>query len=354
MNKNTFIISDESKNSYGYVVKTDGIDTTSFERNPVMLYMHERKTVVGRWENIRKEGKRLLADAVFDESTELGRTVSQQVKNGFLRSASIGVDIIEEKEINGVKTITKSELFEVSIVDIPSNKNALKLYRKGNRQRLTLEVPEKVEDLKLAIIGLLGLDDGVTDEVIITEIQHLLNAKDEATTGVDEAIKAGFVEAKDRRDFITMARLSPTVFKNFISNEMEKRRKAVKTAIDGALSDGKVTHTQRGIYERIGETMGLETLSILLCNIPRMPRLSEMVDGGDRSKWTLSDYRKYRPEDLKNNPKLYAALIEAESIGGTGGNHSLDFLRKHNPEYLREHPEEYEKLISELSNNSHL
>lgn len=351
MDKNTFIISDESINSHGYIVKTDGIDTAVFERNPVMLYMHERKTVVGRWENIRKEGERLLADAVFDESTELGRTVRQQVKNGFLRSASIGVDIVEEKEINGVKTITKSVLFEVSIVDIPSNKNALKLYRKGNSKRLTLEIPEKVKDLRTRLLELLGLQEGVTDEDIITEIQNILNVPDEATTEVEEAIKAGFVEGKDRGDYITMARLSPTVFKTFISNEMEKRRKAVRTAVNEALTDGKIRHQQRGIYERIGETMGLETLSNLFCHIQRTPRISEMVGGGDRSRWTLSDYRKYRPEDLKNNPKLYAALLEAERDGetnGTGGIHSLDYLRKHNPEYLREHPEEYEKLISKL------
>ena len=351
MSKTTFVISDESVNSYGYIVKTDGIDTTAFERNPVMLYMHERKTVVGRWENIRKDGKRLIADAVFDESTELGRTVKQQVENGFLRSASIGVDIVEEKEINGVRTITKSVLFEVSIVDIPANQNALKLYRKGNRQRLALEVPEKEEDLRGAIISLLGLDEGVTDEDIITEIQNLLNAPDEATTEVEEAIKAGFVEGKDRVNFVTMARLNSGVFRSFIAGEREKRRKAVKTAVDGALFDGKINHPQRSVYERIGEEMGLETLSQLLYSIPRTPRISEMLPNGDRSRWTLSDYRKYRPEDLKNNPKLYAALVEAESMGGTSGTdgkRSLDYLRKHNPEYLREHPEEYEKLISNI------
>lgn len=351
MSKTTFVISDESVNSYGYIVKTDGIDTTAFERNPVMLYMHERKTVVGRWENIRKEEKRLLADAVFDESTELGRTVKQQVENGFLRSASIGVDIVEEKEINGVRTITKSVLFEVSIVDIPANQNALKLYRKGNRQRLALEIPEKVVDLRGTIISLLGLDEGVTDEDIITEIQNLLNVPDEATTEVEEAIKAGFIEGKDRGNFVTMARLSPAVFRTFISGEKGKRRKAVKTAIDGALSDRRITHPQRGVYERIGETMGLETLSLLLSAIPRTPNISEMIDGGDRSRWTLSDYRKYRPEDLKRNPKLYAALVEAESMGGangTGGKNNLDYLRKHNPEYLREHPEEYEKLLANI------
>ena len=47
MNKVTFVISDESVNSYGKVILTDGIDISQFERNPVMLYMHERATVVG-------------------------------------------------------------------------------------------------------------------------------------------------------------------------------------------------------------------------------------------------------------------------------------------------------------------
>lgn len=107
MDKTTFVVSDESVNSYGFVIRTAGIDTARFERNPVMLYMHERKTVVGRWENIRKDGKKLLANAVFDDTTELGSTVKAQVEKGFLRSASIGVDILESKREGDVEVVTK-------------------------------------------------------------------------------------------------------------------------------------------------------------------------------------------------------------------------------------------------------
>ena len=348
MSKNTFIISDESVNSYGFVIKTEGIDTTAFERNPVMLYMHERKTVVGRWENLRKEENKLLADAVFDESTELGRTVKNQVENGFLRSASIGVDIVEKKNINGTETVTKSVLLEVSIVDIPSNKNALKLYRKGHFQRLALEIPEKVEDLRTAIIALLGLADDCTDEDILTEMQRLLSAPDEAAAEVDAAIRAGLADGKERSNFVTMARLNLGVFRSFIAGERARREKAVKTSIDGALSDRRITYLQRELFARVGETMGLETLSQLLATMQRIPKITEIIDGGDRSRWTLADYRKYRPDDLKNNPKLYAALVERESFempSATGGKHNLEYLRKHNPEYLKEHPEEYEKLL---------
>lgn len=350
MGKNSFVISDESVNSYGYIVKTDGIDTTAFERNPVMLYMHERKTVVGRWENIRKEGNKLLADAVFDESTELGKTVKAQVENGFLRSASIGVDIIEDTVINGIKTVIKCSLFEVSIVDIPANQNALKLYRKGNRKRLTLETPQKVEDLRTEIITLLGLSDDVSDEDIIAEIQTLLNVPDEASMEVENAVKAGFVESKDKSNFLTMARISPQTFHSFISGEKEKRKRAVLAAVDTAFFDRRIGYAQKEIFAHVGNKMGIETLSLLLGSMPKVRKISEILSK-DRKGWTLTDYRKYAPDELRKNPRLYAELIDKENsiVGsGNGGKQTLDYLRKHNPDYLKEHPEEYEKLLSNI------
>lgn len=350
MNENTFVVSDESINSYGYIVITEGIDTTAFERNPIMLYMHERKTVVGRWENIRKDGKKLLADAVFDESTELGRTVKTQVENGFLRSASIGVDIIETKEIDGVNVVTKSVLYEISIVDIPANKNALKLYKKGKLQRLALAVPEKVEDLRLAIINLLGLDDDVSDEDIIDEIQYLLTAPDKASIEVEEAIKEGFIDAECRSDYIRLSKISPKAFYTFLSNMKGRRNREVKEAVETAFADRRIVYRQKEIFERIGKKMGVEVLVKLFSYTPRALKLSDMINN-DRKGWSLSDYRMYAPDELKRDPKLYKELVEKENNRygiGIVGKQSLDYLRKHNPEYLKEHPEEYKKLVENI------
>ena len=100
----TFVLSDESVNSRGFVVLTEGIDTSVFEQNPVMLYMHVLDgNVIGRWENIRKEDNKLLADAVFDDSTELGAQVKKQVEGGFLRAVSIGIEAITKENLNGVE-----------------------------------------------------------------------------------------------------------------------------------------------------------------------------------------------------------------------------------------------------------
>lgn len=69
-----FIVSDETINSNGFIVLTAGINTARFERNPIMLYMHERENgVIGRWENVHKQGVQLIAEAVFDEGVELGK-----------------------------------------------------------------------------------------------------------------------------------------------------------------------------------------------------------------------------------------------------------------------------------------
>lgn len=347
MGKTTFVVSDESVNSYGFVVLTAGIDTSKFERNPVMLYMHERKTVVGRWENIRKDGRRLLADAVFDESTPLGVQVKNQVEKGFLRSASIGVEIIEKETVNGVETVTKSELTEISIVDIPANSNALKLYRKGGRMVLRLALPEKVDDLRTAILNLLGLDDDATDDDILTEIQALTNAPDDADAQVEEAVKAGFVDAKDRKHFVMMARLAPSAYDAFLSGERRKRKEAVLKAVGGAVRERRISYPQKELFARIGLEMGLGTLSELLAVQPKQMKLSDILNK-NRAGWTLDDYRRYAPEELRKNPKLYAELIEKEGDDAIEDKKTLEWYRKNNPEYLKEHPDVYEKLIANI------
>lgn len=346
MAKNTFILSDESLNSYGYIVKTNGINTVAFCKNPIMLYMHERKTVVGRWENIRIDGEKLLADAVFDASTDLGRVVKSQVEKGFLRCASIGVDIIEEREINGVKTITKSELFEASIVDIPANKNALKLYKKGGSKRLSLEVDGGVNDLRKEIINALDLSDDVSDMVIIEEIKKLISSKDDAFVDVENAVNGGFIENENRDHFLTMARVSPIAFKSFISGEKEKRKKAISAAVDAAFAERRINYMQKDLFNCIGDKIGVEMLSKLLGCMRQEKKLSEVLSK-DKKGWSLLDYRRFAPEELKNNPELYEELIKKDKIE-SGEVHTLDYFRKHNPQYLKEHPEEYKRLLENI------
>lgn len=346
MNNITFVVSDESVNSYGMVTLTAGIDTSRFEQNPVMFYMHERATIVGRWENIRKEDDKLLADAVFDDTTPIGKQVKDQVEKGFLRAASIGIEIVERKTIKGVDTVTKCILNEISIVDVPANENALKLYRRNGRN--VLRLVENVTDLRSAIIDVLGLESDVTDSEILAEIRALKNAPDDETIQVDEAIKNGFIESNSRQDFITMARITPKAFNAFLTSEKQKRKKAISLAVDEAIQAKSIGFNKKHLLQEIGEKCGINTLGELLSVMPRQRKISDIINK-NYDGWTLADFRQYAPEVLKNNPKLYNALLAKENETANGTN-SLEYYRKNNPEYLKENPEFYNKLLTQQNN----
>ena len=350
----TFVLSDESVNSYGNVVLTEGIDTTAFERNPVMLYMHNRDgNVIGRWENIRKEDKRLLGDAVFDDSTELAATVKKQVEKGFLRSVSIGIEVITIEDLNGVQTIVKSRLIEVSIVDIPSNKNAVKLCRRSGGYAYNLKELENdntPEDLKAALIALLGLESGADDKDIIEAVKMALEGKGTPEEAVDEAITNGYIDGAQRGTFIALARGNRGAFRDFINGQRKAQAPEISRLINDAVNKRKLLGCETAIFERLGAKIGAKALGELLFTLRPMPKPMEFIKGGaahsDRSQWTLDDYRKFAPQELENDPELYARLLKAEK-GEEVTAHSLEWYRRNNPEYLRDHPDVYRELLEQ-------
>ncbi len=349
----TFVLNDESVNSYGFIVLTEGIDTSVFERNPVMLYMHNRDgNVIGRWENIRKEEKRLLADAVFDESTELGATVKKQVEGGFLRAVSIGIEDIAREQLNGVETVTKCRLIEVSVVDIPSNKNAVRLMHRsgGYVYRLKDLKEDAPQDLKAALISLLSLSNGATDKDIIQAVKTALEGRETAEEAVDDAIMRGYIDGGQRGTFIALARGNRAAFRDFVKTQGAAQSGEIARLIDEAQAKRKLLHCERGVYERIGAKIGAKMLGEVLFTLRPMAKPTELIHGGaafsDRSRWTLDDYRKFAPQELESNPELYARLVKAEK-GEEVGAHSLEWYRKNNPEYLREHPEFYAQMLEQ-------
>lgn len=129
----TFVLSDESVNRYKFRVLTAGIGLEAFKKNPVMLLMHNRTVLpIGKWENIRKENGKLLAEPNFDDNDPLAQSVQKKVEDGILNAASIGFDeplkISDDPKLmrpgQELGTVIECELLEVSIVDIPGNRGA--------------------------------------------------------------------------------------------------------------------------------------------------------------------------------------------------------------------------------------
>jgi HK97 family phage prohead protease len=134
----TFILSDSSViNSYGFKVDLNGLNMDRFKDNPVMLFNHDGCNVIGRWNNLRVDGGKLMAEAEFDTDDTLGKEVSRKVEKGFLKGCSAGFLINKIESVSGKWTVTAGELLEASIVAVPSDAGAVALYDE-QRQRLDL------------------------------------------------------------------------------------------------------------------------------------------------------------------------------------------------------------------------
>lgn len=163
MSQKRIILSDSSLNRYGYRVLTSGLILEAFKQNPVMLYMHLRDEgsplwgnykAIGHWEDIQVDGDKLSAIPVFDMVDDLSKEVAAKYEAGTFSAASIGIRIIATSANKDLllpgqtrETITEAEIMEASIVDIPANANAVRLYDRSSSALLaagvdTLSVPE--------------------------------------------------------------------------------------------------------------------------------------------------------------------------------------------------------------------
>lgn len=325
-----FVLSDESINSYGFKVLTKGINLKNFERNPVMYYNHDRSAgVIGKWRDIQMKDDKLFGVPVFDENDELGTKIAGKVKDGFIRAVSIGADNINMQEIGGELVVVSCDLLEVSICDIPSNKNALMLYIDDK------PITNKDEILKLCktkitmntnlkpITDALGLDQNTNIEDIVSNIE-LLKDKESPKSIIENAIKRNLIAKDEKAELLQLASASPIAFKKYIGKRQEKmiqeRQESGLKLTNEAIRDGRISCDSAGKVRAFwlkNFSENFDETKDVLNNIPKRQSISKMIedaknDKESRSNWTLADYRKKAPLELKNNPALYQQLLQQE------------------------------------------
>lgn len=326
-----FLLSDESLNSYGFKVLTRGINLRNFERNPVMYYNHDREAgVIGKWTNLHVKKNKLFGTPVFDENDSLGAKIAGKVKDGFVRAASIGADNINLQDVNGEFVVVSCDLLEISICDIPSNKNALMLYvddrpvtDKDEILKLCKNQPNMKTDLK-PITDALGLKPGASIEDIVAAIKQLKN-NDSPQSIIENAIKMNLIAGYERDELLQLAKASPSAFMKYMDKRKEiivhEREEEGLKLTNQAFRDGRLDCDADGKIRAFwlksfsidfdGTKAALEYLPKRISIAERIGQQSSM-DG--RENWTLADYRKKAPLELKNNPDLYRQLVEQEQL----------------------------------------
>ncbi len=283
-------LTDDSLNTHGGRVMTAGIELAQYERNPVLLYMHERGKVIGYIKDLEydKEKGEITGEPVFDEATELSRQCKKQWEVGSLRMLSIGIDILEMSEDPALllvgqtcPTITHSRIFETSVVDIGANNNAIVMRREG--KQITLgrdsenplpllnnkpQIQTKEMDIKTIAVRL-GLPETADEAAVLAKIDEFKGVAAENVT-----LK------KDKAD-LELAQIT--------------------TAVETAIGERRLTADKKDHFITLGKTVGLETLKTTLAAMTPVTRPSQMIShsGGTPAPGAPATYKKLSevPED---------------------------------------------------------
>lgn len=312
------VISDESVNGRGFRVLTSGINLERYRKNPVLLYMHHRGEVVGVMKDLRVENGVLSGEPDFDQATELSLRLRAQYEFGSIGACSMGIDVEEVSEGLDVPIVTRSSLYEVSLVDVPENENSVTLRYQGalievkgllelahsaaakplpgekDKETDNHNINVKREEMKLSEMAvLLGLDAGASEEQVRERAGELMKNGEELSKKVKEldALKAAQAQAELAH---------------------------VEKLVDNAVREMRITGDKKQRYVELGKQIGSAQLEQLLSDMHPVGKISETLAHGEGTvgvgEWKkLSDVPESELLTLrKSDPKRYATLYKAE------------------------------------------
>jgi len=108
----------------GDLVKPESIDLADYMKNPIVLWQHKQDNPVGKVIDLRIDSKGLYVKAEIYKS--LDEKVFNAVKNSIVKTFSIGFGGQGQYDNNiDAFVFEKVKLYEISVVSIPANQDAL-------------------------------------------------------------------------------------------------------------------------------------------------------------------------------------------------------------------------------------
>lgn len=188
----TAVASTATEDRQGEVVSVEGWQLKNYKENPILLFMHDHNKPLGKATKIwidKATGKpKMMFKGFISNATDYGRAAKQLMEEGILNSFSVG---FRPLEIDG-NTITKSELYEISLVSVPANPDARLVAAKSLQKA--------------------GFDEEVIDKFVPSDPNEKIAALEKQvaalTDQVDIAVKGLTYLAPQRSKPITEQRLT--------------------------------------------------------------------------------------------------------------------------------------------------
>ncbi len=311
----TFVLHDETVNTYGFRMLTSGANLDEFRKNPVILLNHKDwELPIGRWENIRIEGTQILADALFDEKDDIAVKIADKVEGGFLRMASMGawppeeVSEAEELKLPGqtLPTVTRWTAREASIVTIGANHNALVLFDRQTGKALDLTDASTIirlmdrlnhsknnSNMDNILKEILKLQDSAQDAEVIGAVKQLIENNDRLTRENQE-----LKDAAERAE----------------AERKEARHAEAVRLVDAAIADGRIHAAGKEAYLKLFDA-DFENTRTTLDAIPRRHSVTERIREGERKQTVeLSDLADKSWEELDKTGRLVELKDKAPEL----------------------------------------
>lgn len=220
--KKTFVLSDESLNSYGFWIPVAGMDLSGIQKNCPLYYEHRIWEIpCGHVENIRLKDAKVLGDVIIEGGNDIEKEYIRKIENGDIKGVSLGIDPVEWSEDSTLlkqgqthATLSKSMPFEVSLAPLPANKNALAMRNKNDMITLSADktydfIPHlNTEPNMNKIALLLGLPADATEAQICDAVKtvQLTAANANAMQKVIEEAVAADLEPEKKAFFISLSK----------------------------------------------------------------------------------------------------------------------------------------------------
>lgn len=313
--QNRFVLNDESViNSYGFRVLTDGIDLSRFEKNPVMLKNHYNHPdyVIGKWADIQKSEGKLTATAEFDTDDEDSAKIAGKVDRGFLNASSMGIGFIirEMQTIDGESVVTKCELYEASIVAVPSNASAVRLYNDKGEQI-------KEEEVKNFMLSFQTHPEQTQPENKNKDMKQLVTMAALVALSLQEnlsedkdAISQAILSLKKDRDQLAQK------VSDFEQKETAAKEAAILSMVDAAVKDGRISAQQKDGYVKLAQS-DMDLAKTTLDGLPKKKDFAAGVQGApsDGGVATMDDFQKLSlAQQLAfktEQPEAYQKIVES-------------------------------------------
>lgn len=315
-----FILNDENvTNSYGFKIKTEGINLKRFKANPVMLDGHNPSnlSVIGKWTEIKAENGKLSAETEFDLDDENAKVIAGKVERDIIKGASMGISFNKEDFTyeNGELILKRCELLEASIVAIPSNAEALRLMMNG--EEIT---PTEMKNLCLSMTQNnknTQIENSNTMKIRLSQLAFLaLGFEAQTQEASQEQIDTAVLQLQQERDALkSQLALSEEKVNAFIEKEKEAKLSATNKMIENAIASGKITADKRQNFVELA-AKDFDLAKSILEGLPAKKNFSAGVKApaGTSAVATMEDFQKLSIEEqlaFKNSdPEAYKTLLK--------------------------------------------